>query len=145
MSEHASSDHSDGHSHDDSYYVKVWGVLLVLLAISYVGPWLEIAIVTLLTAFGIAGVKAYLVMKYFMHLDVEKPIVRYFLVTSVVFMVLMFAGVAPDIMKHEGTNWENLAAKAEIERALAVQAAGGGHGEDAGGHDDAGAGHTEGH
>ena len=123
MSEHAShASGDDHHIHPPSYYIKIWGILLVLLIVSFVGPWMGIQIITLITAFGIAGVKAYLVMKYFMHLDVEKPIVHYFLITSVVFMVLMFAGIAPDVMKHEGTRWENIAAKAEVQRALAEQA-----------------------
>ena len=142
MAEHATHDHDHDHDHGDehhvhppSYYIRIWGILLVLLIVSFVGPWLGIKVITLITAFGIAAVKAYMVMKYFMHLDVEKPIVHYFLITSVVFMVLMFAGVAPDVMKHEGTRWENLAAKAEIERALAAQAEGGGHGH--GAHDEA--------
>ena len=36
-----------------------------------------IRVVMLITAFGVALVKAYLVAKNFMHLDVEKPIVRW--------------------------------------------------------------------
>ena len=126
----AHAEHGDDHHahvHEPSHYIRIWGILLVLLVVSFVGPWLGIQIITLITAFGIAVVKAYLVMKEFMHLDVEKPIVHYFLVTSVVFMVLMFAGISPDVMNHEGTNWVNVAAEAEIERALAQQAEGGDH------------------
>jgi hypothetical protein len=37
-------------------------------------------------------------------------------------MLLFFAGTSPDVMKHKGQNWENVAAEAEIERALAEQA-----------------------
>lgn len=137
-------DHGHAHVHEPSHYVRIWGILLGLLVISFVGPWLGHPYVTLITAFGIAFVKAWLVIKEFMHLDVEKPIVHYFLITSVVFMVLFFAGVAPDVMNHEGTNWENLAAKAEIERALAAQAEGGDHhGGDHG--DDHGGDHGGGH
>ncbi len=36
-------------------------------------------------------------------------------------VLLFFAGVAPDVMKHKGQNWENVAAEAEIERALAAE------------------------
>ena len=56
----------------------------------------------------------------------------HFLVNDV-FMVLFFAATAPDVMNHEGTNWNNTAAKAEVERGLAAEA---GHG---GGHEEAGA------
>ena len=49
-------------------------------------------IFVLVTAFGIAFVKAYLVAAKFMHLDVEKPFVWYLLTTCLVFMVLFFMG-----------------------------------------------------
>ena len=44
----------------------------MLLVVSVAGPMLEIKIVTLITAFGIAVVKAYLVAKNFMHLNIEQ-------------------------------------------------------------------------
>ncbi len=124
--------HDEKHLHPDSHYTYIFGALVVLALISFVGPWvgdaLDFAVITLITAFGVAAVKAWLVMKYFMHLDVEKPIVHYFLTTSVVFMVLFFAGVAPDVGNHEGQNWVNVAAKEYIAEQEAIQAAGGGHG-----------------
>jgi len=91
--------------HGSQHYVKIWGVLLVLLVISIFGPFLEIWIVTLVTAFGIAFVKAYLVAKHFMHLNVQPGYVGYLLTTCLVFMLLFFAGVAPDVMKKDGDNW----------------------------------------
>ena len=86
-----------GHDTHHGNYVKIWAILCVLLVISVLGPMLEIRVVTLITAFGIALVKAYLVAKNFMHLDVERPIVHYLLATVLVFMVLLFAGIAPDV------------------------------------------------
>jgi caa(3)-type oxidase subunit IV len=86
-------------------YVKIWGILCVLLVVSLVGPELGIRVVTLLTAFGIAIVKAYLVVKYFMHVNVQPGYVAMLLTTALAFMLLMFAGIAPDVMKAEGTNW----------------------------------------
>lgn len=128
---HAHDAHHDHDAHSPQHYVKIYGVLLLLLTASLAGP--EIAkfmdagtgrtILVLATAFGIAFVKAWLVIKHFMHLTVEKPIVWYMLITCLIFLVLFFAGVAPDVKNHEGTNWENIAAKAEIERALAAHAA----------------------
>lgn len=100
MSEHV--EHAE-HAHPD--YVKIWGLLLVLLMISIAGPFLGIKIVTLITAFGIAIVKAYLVAKNFMHLNIEPRYAIYLLVTMLVFMLLFFAGVSPDVMEHHGTNW----------------------------------------
>jgi len=89
----------------DTNYVKIWAILLVLLVISVIGPTFGIRVVTLITAFGVAAYKAYLVAKNFMHLDVQKPIIRWVLAVAVVFMVLLYAGVAPDVQKDSGQNW----------------------------------------
>jgi caa(3)-type oxidase subunit IV len=128
---HAGDHHDEHHEvHSVSHYVKVWGVLIVLFFVSVLGPVLEIQIVTLITAFGIAIVKASMVVKYFMHLDVEKRFVHYFLATSLVFMFLFFAAVAPDVMRHSGTQWVNVAAEETVKAGLA---AGDGHGAHGGG------------
>jgi caa(3)-type oxidase subunit IV len=92
--------------HTPTYYLKIWAVLLVLLVISICGPMAEIRWLTLITAFGIAGVKAYLVASKFMHLDVEKTYISYLLLSMVLMMVLLYAGVSPDIQMGKGHNWE---------------------------------------
>jgi caa(3)-type oxidase subunit IV len=91
--------------HGAQHYIRIWAILLGLLVVSVAGPMLEIQVVTLITAFGIALVKAYLVCKNFMHLNVQPKFVIYLLTTMLVFMLLFFAGTAPDVMKHEGHNW----------------------------------------
>jgi caa(3)-type oxidase subunit IV len=96
--------HHEEH-HETSFYVKIWGYLLVLLAISVTGPMLGIKWVTLITAFGIAGVKAYMVAVNFMHINLTPRFVIYLVTTTLVFMLLFFAGTAPDVMKDRGTNW----------------------------------------
>ena len=101
------------HAEHEVNYVKIWAILLVLLVISITGPMLEIKIVTLITAFGIAIVKAYLVAKNFMHLNIEPRYAVYLLCTVLVFMLLLFAGSAPDVMKHEGRNWVKPAVEVE--------------------------------
>lgn len=98
MSAHAQAAHHTN-------YVKIWGILVVLLVVSVVGPMFGIRVVTLLTAFGIALVKAYMVAKYFMHLDVEKPVIHWALAIALVFMVLLYAGVAPDVQMDRGQRW----------------------------------------
>jgi caa(3)-type oxidase subunit IV len=118
MSEHAETDaalgEDQGHEEHHTDYVKIWKVLVVLLIISVLGPELEIQVVTLITAFGIALVKAYLVIKNFMHIDLEKPFIHYLMVVSLMLMVLFFTAVAPDVMNHEGTNWVNIGAEEEV-------------------------------
>jgi len=108
--------HADAHAHDwkahERHYIKVWTILSGLLVVSVAGPFLGIKVVTLITAFGIALVKAYLVVKNFMHLNLEPKFVAYLCATALAFMALLFFFVAPDIMKHHGNNWENVSAAA---------------------------------
>jgi caa(3)-type oxidase subunit IV len=113
MAEHAHShDHSHDHAHGNSEhthhvdYWKVYWILLVLLCVSVAGPFIGVKVITLITAFGIALVKAYMVAKNFMHINVAARYVAYLMVTMLVFMLLFFAGTAPDVMKPQGRNWE---------------------------------------
>ena len=96
-------------------YMKIWGILLVLLAVSIAGPMFERPTVTLVTAFGIALVKASLVVTYFMHLNVEKRYIRYMLYVMLLMIGLLFAGTAPDIMQASGLRWQNQAVQELID------------------------------
>ncbi|MGB1655868.1 MAG: cytochrome C oxidase subunit IV family protein [Longimicrobiales bacterium] len=123
------NEHNGEHGHDDGHHVnyfKIYLLLLVLFIISVVGPevgeFTGLRWITLITAFGIAVVKARLVVNNFMHLAWEKRIMKWMLASSVLLMFLMVAGISPDVMNHEGNNWENVAAKAEVERGLAYAA-----------------------
>lgn len=143
--------HADAHNHD-SHYVKVYFTLLALLTVSILGPLLEIKVVTLITAFGIAIVKAYLVAKNFMHINLTPRFVIYTITTTLVFMLLFFAGTAPDVMKDRGTNWEKpawIAAEAAYaagdKAGASFGAAVQGHGEDHGAEGGHSEGHAEGH
>jgi len=114
------SDHDHAHAeHPHTNYVGVWAVLVALLVVSVVGPMLGHPVITMITAFGIACVKAYLVVTKFMHVNLEPKLVTYFVATCLGFMLLFFAGVGPDVLKHEGTNWNNVAAKAATARGMA--------------------------
>lgn len=116
---HSEPEHANAQLHAHPNYIQIWGILVALLVVSVCGPMLGIKAVTLITAFGIALVKAYLVAKNFMHLNIERSYIVFLLVTAVGLMVLMFGGVAGDVMDHQGRNWRNLAAQEEVNRALA--------------------------
>jgi len=121
-------EHGAHEAHEHPNYVKIWWLLLVLLCISVIGPMFGIRAVTIITAFGVAIYKAYLVAKNFMHINFERPFITYLMVTCLVFMLLFFAGASPDVMKKDGTQWEKPAWKA----AAAAHAAGEtGHGHGA--------------
>ena len=114
--EHAENEHHE--ANHDAHYITIWKYLVGLLVLSVVGPMLENQVITLVTAFGIACVKAYMVVKHFMHLNLEKRFVAYFVATALAFMFLFYAGTSADVMNHSGRNWNNVAAKKEVERAL---------------------------
>ncbi|MEX0837626.1 MAG: cytochrome C oxidase subunit IV family protein [Gemmatimonadota bacterium] len=115
---------SDNSGHHDVNYKKIYFTLLFLLVVSVVGPEFGVLWVTLVTAFGVALVKAYLVIENFMHLRWEKKIMKWMLTSSLIVMALMFFGISPDVMKHEGRNWVNEAAIAATERGIAGHAEG---------------------
>jgi len=124
MNAHAES-HAAGHGHaHHRNYVKIWAILLALLVVSVVGPMAGIRVVTLITAFGVALVKAYMVAKNFMHLDIEKPIVHWILALALVLMVLFYSGIAVDVQKQDGKNWQ----KSYRAPAAAASEQAGGHG-----------------
>ncbi len=133
MTEHAATvGHAQAHGHDagahDAHprgaehphppYVKIWGTLVVLLMISILGPRLGLVWVTLITAFGIALVKAYMVAAYFMHLKIERMYIKYLLLGLLIIVGVFFFGVAPDVMKKAGTNWQ----QTYVERAPSAPA-----------------------
>ncbi len=92
-----------GHGHVD--YLKVYLALLVLLGVSLAGPLVGLWWLTLVTAFGVAVVKALMVAAYFMHLNIERRWVWYLLLLMLGFMIVLFAGVAPDVLQGEGQHW----------------------------------------
>lgn len=94
---------SDNEHHTN--YVKIWAVLLGLLAVSLIGPEFGIRWLTLLTAFGIAIVKAYIVADRFMHINQMPKFINYIVVSCLVLILLFFTAVAPDVMNKTGTNW----------------------------------------
>lgn len=105
MSAHEQT-HSAPHAHTN--YFKVWVTLVILLVISVLGPMIGIKAITLITAFGIAGVKAFMVASKFMHLNTEKKYIVYFLLICLFLMIFFFFTIAPDIMSNHGTNWRML-------------------------------------
>jgi caa(3)-type oxidase subunit IV len=99
---------SEANAAHHTNYVKIYLVLLLLFAVSVLGPTLGIAAVTVITAFGLAVVKATMVAGYFMHLNVERRYIWYLLLLMLTFMLVLFAGVSPDVLKSSGQNWRDV-------------------------------------
>ena len=104
-------------AHGYNYYIKIWAILMVLLVVSIVGPTLEIMIVTLITAFGVALVKALMVAAYFMHLNIEKKYIWLLLIGALLFLLGLYLGLLPDIQKTEGSLWKRCNAYNDANRA----------------------------
>ena len=105
---------TEAHVHHPNY-VKIWAILVALLIVSVLGSMSHVRVVLLIAAFGVALVKAYLVAKNFMHVNVEKRWVPYLLVMCLLFIVILFAGVAPDVMKHSGLHWNKNPANQQVQ------------------------------
>jgi caa(3)-type oxidase subunit IV len=99
-------DAASTHAHPS--YVRIYFLLLALLAISLIGPTFGMPLVTIVTAFGIAIVKTTMVAAYFMHLNIEERYIWYVLLIMLGFMLVMFAGIAPDVLAPGGQNWWHL-------------------------------------
>ncbi len=115
---HAPQDDHQGPHHGPGFYVKIWALLMFLLIVSILGPMLEHPMLTLITAFGVAVVKAVIVAGYFMHLKIEKRFITYMLLGMLAMVGLFFAGTAADIHRLQGTNWVNVARFQYIEKSL---------------------------
>jgi len=106
-------------------YFKIYIILLVLFVISVLGPelseWMHLErplslILVLVTAFGIAIVKAYYVLAHFMHLKFEKIYAPYILASMVFLLLVFFFGTATDSMMPKGHNWEKIYVEPEVSK-----------------------------
>ena len=113
MAAHTADNSAHGHHepHGEKHYIKIYFYwLLPLLIASIIGPEIGIRWLTLITAFGIAIVKAWIVAAYFMHLKVEKKYISYMMCSMLLMMLLFFMAVAPDVLHTHGRNWINTSA-----------------------------------
>lgn len=111
---------AEAHVHHPNYF-RIWAILVALLVVSVAGSMSHIREVVLFAAFGVAVVKAYLVAKNFMHVTVEKRLVPYLLVVCLLLILVLFAGVAPDVMHHSGLHWTNPSADQATQPSGAVK------------------------
>ncbi|MBT6176614.1 MAG: cytochrome C oxidase subunit IV family protein [Deltaproteobacteria bacterium] len=131
---HAGTGHDDHGHHDHSaHYFSVFKLLVIFFIISFIGPFIadfmteQLGVphivgflLTMITAFGVAFLKARLVIVHFMHLPQEKPYIGYILQTCLVLIAIFIAGVMVDVLNHEGQNWTNDSAKAAVENGKAA-------------------------
>jgi cytochrome c oxidase subunit 4 len=94
MNEH--NTHEDkNHSHGYGHYILIWFALLMLTGLTIAVAGINFGNLTIITALSIALVKSFLILKVFMHLEVEKRLFTIFVYTALFFLtvslILLFA------------------------------------------------------
>lgn len=84
--------------HKTSFYVWIWAALVVMLSISLtLGLEGHTTLATGLI-FGIATLKAWLVLVYYMGLSYEPRYIAAILITGLIFMGILFIALVPDMV-----------------------------------------------
>ena len=82
--------------HGHPNYTMVYGVLLILLGVSYLTEYIHMPLLAMTILFGTAFIKAWLVISNFMHLKYE-PVVMWLIPGSgVACLVILYLLVFPD-------------------------------------------------
>jgi caa(3)-type oxidase subunit IV len=79
-------------------YVAIWAVLIAALLLSLLLASFHHPGVAAALIFTIAGVKAYLVLAYYMHLKFEPRFIVLIVVAGFLCMAILFFGLTPDII-----------------------------------------------
>ena len=79
-------------------YFAVYGALLVLTVITVLVSYVDLGLLNVFVALGIASVKASLVALFFMHLKWENRLVWGFALVPIFFLVLIFFGTLIDTL-----------------------------------------------
>jgi caa(3)-type oxidase subunit IV len=81
-----------------AFLIKIWVILLMALAVSLALAGLNHPALATSLIFAIAIVKAFLVLWYYMGLKNEPGYVGWILMTGLVFMMVLFVGLVPDMI-----------------------------------------------
>lgn len=83
-------------------YGAIWGVLVFLLLLSLVGVRIGDPAFRNLLVFGVAAVKAFLVLRYYMHLRWEPLFVGAILLSALLCLAVLFVALLPDVVWRDG-------------------------------------------
>ena len=93
---------SSHHDHAHPPYIAIWAVLLVLLFVSIALGHISNAYLMTSLVFGVAAIKAVIVLRYFMHLKFEPLYIVLMILAAVLCLVVLFIGVYPDVSLRTG-------------------------------------------
>lgn len=82
----------------ESSLIKIWAALLIMLFVSIALGYLKNATIGTILIFSIATIKAYLVAGYYMGLKREPRYIAGILASGLIFMVILFVYLVPDIV-----------------------------------------------
>lgn len=85
-----------GHGSGAKTYLAVGAALIVLTGVTVAVSYVDLGLLNVAVALGIASVKASLVALYFMHLRGEKPLVWAFALVPLLFLALIIFGTLSD-------------------------------------------------
>lgn len=97
MSNHGNT-HAEEHHHEEhhgyGFFTAIWIGLIALTALTVAIAGVDMGVYTVPLALLIAGIKAMLVINYFMHIKFDTPLVKWFVVAcGVIFaIVVIFLG-----------------------------------------------------
>ncbi len=100
MADHRSTSQAEAHPHPHGVgrYVVIWVLLLVFTVTTVLTGRLDLGALNLPLALTIASVKATLVVLFFMHLSESHGVNRLVFVVSILFVLVLIAGVFGDLL-----------------------------------------------
>lgn len=87
---HAQDPHAEHHMIPFDVYIKVFLALIVLTVITVLAAQVDFGALNAVVAFGIASVKAGLVLAIFMHLKYDNLLNRVIIGSSVFFLIVLY-------------------------------------------------------
>jgi cytochrome c oxidase subunit 4 len=91
-------EHSENEHAGYDVYLLAWVSLLILTAVTVAVAGLHLGKLSVLTAIAIAGIKATVVLMFFMHLKYEKPLFRTMVYVTLGVLVVVIGLTFTDIM-----------------------------------------------
>jgi len=85
-------------SETQTNYFRIYLILLAALVVSLILGALSSSALTVTIIFVIAGIKAYLVLNHFVHLEAEPRYIKVAVVGFVAILVVLYVGLVPDIV-----------------------------------------------
>lgn len=81
---------NEQHTHGYGIYILVWLGLMTLTAVTVAVAGIDFGALTVATALLVASVKSFLVLKIFMHLNVEQKVFKVFVGAAMFFIIISF-------------------------------------------------------